>query len=54
MIGRKICEVIPYKNFKEKVRLIKSLESKKEKFTDLGNCLYIYYSTSRGVKKWNN
>lgn len=46
-IGHCVCEVIPYKNFKERVKLIKEFLKKGITPKDLGNSLYINYNIKR-------
>lgn len=41
-IGRLKYEIIPYKNFKQRCRLINEILECKKHFEDLGNCLMIY------------
>lgn len=37
-----VVEAIPYKNFKEKIKIQKKLSKEKKMFSDLGGVLYTY------------
>lgn len=46
-MGKKICEVIPVSNFRERVRITKELENKGITPQNLDNCLLINYSIKK-------
>lgn len=50
-MGEKIIEVIPFKTFRERLKLTKSLMNKGITPINLGNSLYVNYSTKRGAVK---
>lgn len=53
-MGKKICEVIPFKNFRERIKLTKELLKIGITPQNLGDCLIIYYNTKEGKRLCNN
>jgi len=45
-MGEKVCEIIPCKSFKQRIRLTKRLMEHDITPINLGNCLYLDYSTN--------
>ncbi len=52
-MNKKICEVVPYTSFKEKIAITKKLTKEQQRnAVDLGNCFLIYCNTKKRCFDW--
>lgn len=52
MVGYGVCEIIPYKDFKEKIRITKELSKQHFECIDLEGCLLVNIENKEVKQTW--